>query len=105
VVIHFSCDYQMVIDTLQFLRSSAAITVISVPIVYPVVDESQLIDAFQSELDNHSHVTMCIYSHISSMVSCATACTSLLLYGVLLRCSLRCLALHDAPSPAVDGHR
>lgn len=81
MVIHFSCDYQMVIDTLQFLKSSAAITVISVPIVYPVVDESQLVDAFQSELDKHNHVTMCIYSHISSMVSCATSYTSLLLNG------------------------
>lgn len=90
MVIHFSCDYQMVIDTLQFLKSSADITVISVPIVYPVVDESQLVDAFQSELDKHSHVTMCIYSHISSMVSCATYSLYFPLTVRYGKCLLRC---------------
>jgi len=87
VVIHFSCDYQMVIDTLQFLKSScAAITVVSVPIVYPVAAESQLVEAFQAELDKHSHVAMCIYSHISSMVSGAASVFNLA--NLLLRWSI-----------------
>lgn len=58
----------MVIDTLEYIKRTIGIIVISVPVLYPVLNETQIIDSFQNELDKHNKVTMCVYSHITSMV-------------------------------------
>ena len=59
----------MVIETLNFLQNSSSIAVISIPVIYPVNSESEIIDSFVQELQKHVNVRMCIFDHVSSMVS------------------------------------
>ncbi len=65
----FSCAYKMVTDTLEVLVKAIGIKIVLVPIQYPVTGESQLIDAFAVTLAENGAVRLCIFDHISSMVS------------------------------------
>ena len=69
MVIHFSCAYRMVVDTLAFHQRTTKIKVVSIPVVYPVTSEQAIIDSFVQELHKHEKVTMCVFDHVSSMVN------------------------------------
>lgn len=59
----------MVVDTLDFLVRTMSIQIVVVPVLYPVINESQIISAFESTLAKSGAVRLCVFSHISSMVS------------------------------------
>ena len=65
----FSSAYKMVVDTLSFLAETLGVEVIEVPIRYPVRCAQELIDSVEETLRSRSNVRMCVFSHISSMVS------------------------------------
>ena len=70
-IILFSSAYRMVVDTIKFLIETTGVEIIEVPILYPVQSEQDLIDGVAKAFDENVEKTirMCIFSHISSMVS------------------------------------
>jgi selenocysteine lyase/cysteine desulfurase len=70
IVLVFSSAYQMVTETLLFQEVYQQVKMISIPIEYPVKDPQELILAFSSIIQQlGNQVKLCIFSHISSMVS------------------------------------
>ena len=68
-VLLFSSAYRMVVDTLKYLVTTMGVEIVEVPIAYPVLHEDELIRAVESTLEKHASIRMCVFSHISSMVS------------------------------------
>jgi hypothetical protein len=69
VVLCFSCAYRMVVETLAVVQFDKKIRVVSIPIEYPVVDETKIVNSFIVELQRHDKVAFCIIDHVSSQVS------------------------------------
>lgn len=66
----FSSAYRMVTDTLRFIVHATGIEVVELPIPYPLTSEDILCDLLRDYMQTHTtSVKMCIFSHISSMVS------------------------------------
>ena len=63
-----STAYSMVTETLRWQVGAVGIEVITVPIVFPVQDSEQIVLATQAVLEAHPDLTLCVFSHISSMV-------------------------------------
>lgn len=73
-VVVFSTIYKMCSDTIsRLLTNLTNVTVLEIPIKYPLENEDQLIDSFINFLDNYNNdngiIRMAIFSHISSMPS------------------------------------
>lgn len=66
-VLVFSTAYGMVMNLLHYLKNTSSFDVqlIVVQVNFPVIDKQQLLDALEANLT--SSVSMCIFSHISSM--------------------------------------
>lgn len=99
-VLVFSSAYRMVVDTLLFLQQLHGIEIVKVDLVFPLAGEEVLVDLVKNTLATTSGVKLCIFSHISSMVSridCSLASQSVAnaqLHGCLLF-SLLSIALID----------
>ena len=59
----------MVTDTLRFLQMHQKVETVVVDIPYPLTSAQQMVDAVSQKLADVGEVRMCIFSHISSMVS------------------------------------
>lgn len=71
-ILRFSTAYNMVIQTLDWLSSTAGIIQVVVPLKYPITGDKQLIDAVAdalatAESSGDGKIKMCIFSHISSL--------------------------------------
>ena len=65
-VIRLSTSYNMVVRTLAYLAETIGIEVIVVEVPLPITSPSQLLDALETALTEHSDVKLCVFSHISS---------------------------------------
>jgi selenocysteine lyase/cysteine desulfurase len=68
-VLILSTAYGMVKETLNWLVDTAGIEVIIVNIMFPMESPQQITLAVSDALAVHSDVKLCVFSHISSMVS------------------------------------
>lgn len=68
-ILLFSSAYRMVVDTLKYLISTLEVEIVEVSIAYPVLSEDELLQSVEQVLHAHDSIRMCIFSHISSMVS------------------------------------
>lgn len=75
MVICFSCAYKMVMEALQFTQRFVNLKIVYIPILYPVANEEELIESFRQEISKHEKIAMCIFDHVSSMVSNSTYST------------------------------
>jgi len=73
----------MVLDTLLFLTQLVGVEVVKVDIPYPLASEQVLIDLVSDTLANTPGIRLCVFSHISSMVSCAYPIFQFIIYSNL----------------------
>jgi selenocysteine lyase/cysteine desulfurase len=90
-VLVLSSAYRMVLDTLRFLHQHIGIESVVVDIPFPLINEHEIIDAVAAVLKSTDSIKMCIFSHISSMVSISFKMI-VYSYSVLL---LHCIAYFD----------
>lgn len=68
-VLRLSTAYGMVIETTDWLARTNQIEIITVHVLFPVKDTTQLLSAFAEKLQQHPDIKLCCLSHISSMPS------------------------------------
>ena len=66
-----STSYGMVKETLRWLQLTCGIEIVVVDIIFPVESPVQITEAVSAAMAAHHPVSLCIFSHISSMVCIA----------------------------------
>ena len=56
-------------EALQFTRRFIDLEIVYIPILYPLISEEELVESFRQEISKYEKVAMCIFDHVSSMVS------------------------------------
>lgn len=76
-VLRLSTSYGMVTNTLNYLSEIVGIEVLVANVTYPIIDDTQIIDAVADVLEVHPDVKLCVFSHISSLPAIVEPLTSL----------------------------
>ena len=68
-MLRLSTAYGMVSETLDWLVASTGIEVVVVDIKFPLSSSEQIVTVVSDALAEHPDVKLCVFSHISSMVT------------------------------------
>jgi selenocysteine lyase/cysteine desulfurase len=70
IILVFSSAYQMVKEVLNFQSNYQKVKMIEIPLLYPIESKEELITRFKEIIGQYQEkVKLCVFSHISSMVS------------------------------------
>lgn len=58
----------MVVETLRYLKQTRNIEVVIVPVIFPMMDTTQIVRDVELAMKSHSNIKFAVFSHISSMV-------------------------------------
>ena len=68
-MICFDCAYKMTMEALRIASIKTSLNVVYIPIEYPIQSVDRIILSLEKELLKHESVAICIFDHVSSMVS------------------------------------